>query len=195
MIIEPEYLLNAYRSGYFPMAEPDTGEIFWYSPDPRTIFDLNNFHVPKSLEKKLKTNPFEFKINHNFKEIMINCAQRDETWISDDIIESYLALYDIGHAHSFETYYNGQLAGGLYGVSINGAFFGESMFHIITDASKAALVFLVETLKKCGYTLLDTQYITEHLKKFGAVEIPRKEYLKRLQISLTVETSKFNDNG
>jgi leucyl/phenylalanyl-tRNA---protein transferase len=195
VIIDPEYLLNAYRNGYFPMAEPDTNEIFWYSPDPRTVFDINNFHVPKSLEKKLKTNPFQFKIDYNFREIMIICAQRDETWISDDIIESYVMLHKMGYAHSFEAYYKEELAGGLYGVAINGAFFGESMFHIITDASKATLVFLVETLKKSGYTLLDTQYITEHLKKFGALEIPRKEYLNQLKTALSIEPCKFKDNG
>jgi len=194
LIIEPDYLLNAYGSGYFPMAEPDTGEIYWYSPDPRAVFDLKKFHIPKSLEKKLKTNIFRFKINNDFEAVIRECSKRDETWISEDIIESYSALNKLGFAYSFETYFEDKLAGGLYGVALKGAFFGESMFHIVRDASKAALVFLMENLSQCGYTLLDTQYMTDHLKKFGAQEIPRKDYLIQLQAALEVEPQKFNIN-
>ncbi|HQJ75139.1 MAG TPA: leucyl/phenylalanyl-tRNA--protein transferase [Bacteroidota bacterium] len=193
MIINPDILLEAYRIGYFPMAEPETGKIYWYSPDPRAIFDLNNFHVPKSLQKKLKSNIFEFEINKNFNMVIKSCANRDDTWISKDIIESYIYLNQIGYAYSFEAYYKNELAGGLYGVAIGGAFFGESMFHNITDASKAALAFLVKTLKKCGYILLDTQYITPHLQKFGAYEIPKNEYLKLLKLALSINPLKFDE--
>ena len=193
MIIDPDILLEAYRIGYFPMAEPETGKIYWYSPDPRAIFNLNNFHIPKSLQKKLKANIFKFEINKNFNTVIKSCANRNETWISKDIIESYIHLNKIGFAHSFETYYKDELAGGLYGVAIGGAFFGESMFHNVTDASKAALVFLVNTLKKCGYILLDTQYITPHLQKFGAYEIPKNEYLKLLNAALSINPLKFDE--
>lgn len=193
MIIDPDILLEAYRIGYFPMAEPETGKIYWYSPDPRAIFNLNNFHIPKSLQKKLKANIFKFAINKNFNTVIKSCANRNETWISKDIIESYIHLNKIGFAHSFETYYKDELAGGLYGVALGGAFFGESMFHNVTDASKAALVFLVNTLKKCGYILLDTQYITPHLQKFGAYEIPKNEYLKLLNAALSINPLKFDE--
>jgi len=193
VIIDPDILLEAYRIGYFPMAEPETGKIYWYSPDPRAIFNLNNFHIPKSLQKKLKANIFKFAINKNFNTVIKSCANRNETWISKDIIESYIHLNKIGFAHSFETYYKDELAGGLYGVAIGGAFFGESMFHNVTDASKAALVFLVNTLKKCGYILLDTQYITPHLQKFGAYEIPKNEYLKLLNAALSINPLKFDE--
>lgn len=191
MIIDPDILLNAYRNGYFPMADPETGKIYWYSPNPRAIFDLNNFHIPKSLKKKINANIFEFKINHNFSKVINFCAQRKETWISKEIIESYILLNKLGYAYSFETYYKNELAGGLYGVAIGGAFFGESMFYKITDASKAALVFLVETLKKCGYILLDTQYITNHLTKFGAIEITKNEYLMLLKNALEINPLSF----
>ncbi len=177
------------------MAEPGTGEIYWYSPDPRAILDLNKFHVPKSLEKKLRNYPFSYKINHDFRGVIRACADREETWISEDIIESYVALSKLGFAYSFETYYDDKLAGGLYGVALKGAFFGESMFHIVRDASKSALVFLVNTLRNCGYTLLDTQYMTDHLKKFGAEEISRKEYLKRLKCAMETLPTKIDTNG
>jgi leucyl/phenylalanyl-tRNA--protein transferase len=173
------------------MAEPASDEIYWYSPDPRAIFDLHNFHIPRSLQQKIKSNYFQFKINSNLDQVINKCSERQETWISHDLIDSYINLYELGFAYSFEAYHNGKLAGGLYGAAIRGAFFGESMFHEIRDASKAALVFLVETLNRCGYTLLDTQYITEHLKKFGALEIPRSEYIKKLEIALQIFPDMF----
>jgi leucyl/phenylalanyl-tRNA---protein transferase len=189
VIIDEDLLLLSYCSGYFPMADSREGQIGWYSPDPRAIFDLDNFHIPQTLKKKLKHNPFEYKINSRFEEVIRNCSAREDTWISEDIIQSYLNLYKDGFAYSFESYQNEKLAGGLYGVAIKGAFFGESMFHFVTDASKAALVFLVETLKNKNYKLLDTQYITDHLKKFNAIEIPRTEYLIRLNESLKYNCS------
>ena len=173
------------------MAEPASNEIYWYSPDPRTIFDLKNFHIPKSLQQKIKSNHFQFKINSDFKQVITKCSERKETWISSDIIDSYINLNTLGFAYSFEAYHNNKLAGGLYGVAIRGAFFGESMYHEVRDASKATLVFLVETLNRCGYTLLDTQYTTEHLKKFGAIEISRSEYIKKLEASLQIFPDTF----
>ena len=184
-IIEPEYLIAAYCQGYFPMADSKTGEIHWYSPDPRTIFDLDEFHVPRSLTLSLKKKSFEIRIDQCFEEVMRACAEREETWISETIIQSYLQLFRMGLAHSLETWSNGELVGGLYGVALRGAFFGESMFSKERDASKIALVHLVKRLKKRNYTLLDTQYITSHLERFGAREIPHEEYLQRLQKALT----------
>ena len=186
MIIDPQTLINAYCNGYFPMAEPISNEIYWYCPDPRAILDLKSFHISKSLRQKIKSNYFQFKINYNFEQVMTKCSERKETWISRDIIDSYVNLNTLGFAYSFEAYHNNKLAGGLYGVAIRGAFFGESMFHEVRDASKAALVFLVETLNRCGYTLLDTQYITDHLKRFGAFEIPKSEYIKKLETALQI---------
>jgi leucyl/phenylalanyl-tRNA--protein transferase len=186
LVIDPQTLIDAYCNGYFPMAESTSNEIYWYSPDPRTIFFFFFFHIPKSLQQKIKSNHFQFKINSDFEQVITKCSERKETWISRDIIDSYINLNTLGFAYSFEAYHNNKLAGGLYGVAIRGAFFGESMYHEVRDASKATLVFLVETLNRCGYTLLDTQYITEHLKKFGAIEIPRSEYMKKLEASLQI---------
>jgi len=188
-IIDPQFLCAAYCNGYFPMADPNTGEINWYSPDPRTIFDLNEFHIPRSLKLTLKKKEYEIRINKKFEEVMRACAEREETWISETIIQSYIQLHQLGFAHSVETWKDGKLAGGLYGVAIRGAFFGESMFSRLRDASKIALVNLVMRLKERGFTLLDTQYLTSHLEKFGAREIPRNEYLIQLEESLTKSCS------
>ena len=188
-IIDPQFLCTAYCNGYFPMADPKTGEINWYSPDPRTIFDLNEFHIPRSLKLTLKKEEFEVHINKRFEEVIRECAAREETWISETIIQSYVQLYQLGLAHSVETWRDGELVGGLYGVAIRGAFFGESMFCRMRDASKIALVNLVARMKERRFTLLDTQYITPHLKRFGAREIPRSEYMKRLEESLTLNCS------
>jgi leucyl/phenylalanyl-tRNA--protein transferase len=182
--IEPDFLLMAYCSGYFPMAEPESGEIQWYSPDPRAIFDLKEFHVTRSLSLTLKKKRFEIHISRAFEAVMRQCSEREETWISEEIIQSYIELYRLGFAHSVECWREEKLVGGLYGVSIAGAFFGESMFSIERDASKVALVSLVERLKERGFELLDTQFITPHLARFGATEIPRKRYLARLEKAL-----------
>jgi leucyl/phenylalanyl-tRNA--protein transferase len=184
VIIDPDFLLLSYCSGYFPMADSRNGEIGWFSPNPRAIFDLHNFHIPDSLRKKLKHKPFEFKINSRFEDVIRFCADREDTWISQDIFDSYINLYRLGYAYSFESFQNNELAGGLYGVAIKGAFFGESMFHIVTDASKAALVYLVEVLKQRGYKLLDIQFMTDHLKIFGAKDLSRTEYLLKLNEAL-----------
>jgi len=179
-LIDPQLLLTAYGNGYFPMAEPKTGEIAWYSPDPRTIFELDGFKVPRSLRQTIRKGMVEVRLNQRFEEVVRGCANRRETWISEEIVRSYVRLHELGHAHSVEAWKNGALAGGLYGVAIGGAFFGESMFSLVRDASKVALVALVERMKERGYVLLDTQYTTPHLAMFGAKEIPRAEYLKRL---------------
>jgi leucyl/phenylalanyl-tRNA---protein transferase len=190
-IIDPQFLLTAYCNGYFPMADSKTGEIGWYSPDPRAIFPLEGFKIPRSLKLTIKKGIFQVKIDTRFEEVMRGCADRDETWISEEIVRSYVRLHDIGYGHSVETWNNGELVGGLYGVAVGGAFFGESMFSAERDASKVALVSLVERMKERGFQLLDTQYITPHLSRFGAREIPKREYLKKLEIAITKECT-FN---
>jgi leucyl/phenylalanyl-tRNA--protein transferase len=182
--IDPEFLLNAYCSGYFPMADDKSGEISWYSPDPRAVFDLDQFIVPRSLKLTLKKKPFDIVMDSRFEDVMRACAERTETWISEEIVQSYLELYRQGFAHSVECWKDSRLVGGLYGVAIRGAFFGESMFSRTKDASKVALVFLVDRMKERGFELLDTQFMTAHLARFGAREISRSEYLARLQKSL-----------
>jgi leucyl/phenylalanyl-tRNA--protein transferase len=178
-MIPAELLLHAYRHAVFPMAM-ENGEIAWFSPDPRAIIPLDAFHVPHGLKRTLKRHPFEIRIDTAFEAVMQACAQREETWINDVIMASYVNLHREGHAHSVEAWLDGKLAGGLYGVSLGGAFFGESMFHGVTDASKVALHALVERLRQRNFSLLDTQWLTPHLATFGAVEIPRLEYLRQL---------------
>lgn len=180
-VIDPDFLLMAYCSGFFPMADPKTGEIGWFSPDPRAIFELEEFHVPRSLRMTVKKNLFEIRVNTRFEQVMRECARREETWISEDIVRSYVELHRLGFAHSVESWSGGALVGGLYGVAIGGAFFGESMFSRQKDASKVALVYLVERMKARGFELLDTQWITPHLKMLGAKEMTREEYLERLK--------------
>ena len=178
-MIEPELLLQAYRFGVFPMAMEDES-IAWFSPDPRAIIPLDRFHIPHALRRIQRKEVFEIKIDHRFGEVIRACAKRADTWINGEIIESYEQLHELGYAHSVEAWSEGKLAGGLYGVAIGGTFFGESMFHRITDASKIALVALVERLQAKKFVLLDTQWITPHLAQFGAIEIPREDYLHRL---------------
>ena len=179
-MISADLLLHAYRNAVFPMASPD-GEIAWFSPDPRAIIPLDEgFRVPHGLRRILKKGAFEIRVNAAFETVMRECAAREETWINEEIIASYTALHRLGHAHSVEAWCDGRLAGGLYGVTLGGAFFGESMYHEVTEASKVALHALVMRLRARGFELLDTQWITPHLATFGAVEIPRAEYRERL---------------
>jgi len=188
-VIPADLLVSAYTQGWFPMAGED-GVIRWYSPDPRGILPLDAFHVPARLARVVRSGRFEIHVDRSFGEVIRACAtaRRDPddpgSWISDEIAESYLALHEQGIAHSVEAWYDGRLAGGLYGVAIGGAFFGESMFHRAKDASKVALVALVERLRARGYTLLDTQWVTEHLEQFGAREVHRSEYLRLLDDSV-----------
>jgi leucyl/phenylalanyl-tRNA--protein transferase len=183
--IDPALLIRAYREGIFPMALED-GEIGWFSPDPRGIIPLETFHVPARLARVVRHAAFEIRVDSAFEEVMRACAaDRDEgTWISETIVGSYVALHRLGLAHSVEAWHEGTLAGGLYGVQLGGAFFGESMFHRVTDASKVALVALVDRMTRQGFALLDVQWITPHLQRFGAIEIPRAEYLRRLATAL-----------
>lgn len=189
-IIPAELLLTAYSAGYFPMADSRDGEIHWYSPDPRAIIPLDTFKVSRSLKQTIKKNIFEIRTNHSFEDVIRNCAKRDETWISEEIVQSYIELHRLGYAHSIESWHNKKLTGGLYGIALGGAFFGESMFSLMKDASKVALVALVEILKERGFKLLDTQYTTPHLKNFGVVEISRDEYLQSyLKTAIAIKCS------
>ncbi|MGI8671773.1 MAG: leucyl/phenylalanyl-tRNA--protein transferase [Luteitalea sp.] len=190
--IEPELLLRAYAAGWFPMATGRRGRIEWFSPDPRGILPLPTFHAPSRLTRVVRQARFEVLVNGDFERVMRACSDRDETWITDDIIGSYVALHRLGFAHSVETWQDGALVGGLYGVAMGGAFFGESMFHTVSDASKVALVALVERLRARGFVLLDTQWVTPHLTQFGGIEIPRAEYFDRLAAALTL-TCRFDE--
>jgi leucyl/phenylalanyl-tRNA--protein transferase len=178
-MVPPELLVEAYCRGMFPMAM-ENGEIGWFSPDPRAIIPVEGFHVPHGLRRTLRRNEFEIRIDTVFARVMRECAAREETWISEDIIGSYCELHRRGFAHSVETWTGGELAGGLYGVSIGAVFFGESMFHRATDASKVALCGLIDRMRANGFKMLEVQWLTPHLKSFGAIEISRSEYLKRL---------------
>jgi leucyl/phenylalanyl-tRNA--protein transferase len=188
-VIEPEILLTAYRRGIFPMAVDKRGRIGWFSPDPRAVIPLDaRFHIPHGLRRVLKQKKFEITSDTDFETVIRECARRKEgTWISKGIIDSYCNLHRLGHAHSIETRLGGELVGGLYGMALGGAFFGESMFHRATDASKVALVALVERLRARGFVLLDTQWTTPHLQQFGACEIPRDEYLWQLEHALKLK--------
>jgi leucyl/phenylalanyl-tRNA--protein transferase len=178
-MIDPELLLQGYQLGVFPMAMADN-TIEWFSPNPRAILPLDKFHMPHALRRTLKKEVFEVKIDNRFAEVIRACAKRGETWINREIVQSYERLHELGYAHSVETWREGKLAGGLYGVAIGGAFFGESMFHRVTDASKVALVALVQRLRARKFLLLDTQWRTPHLAQFGVVEISRNHYLRLL---------------
>jgi leucyl/phenylalanyl-tRNA--protein transferase len=191
-MIPSELLVSAYSSGWFPMAV-DEGEIRWYSPDPRGIIPLDAFHVPSRLARVIRSGRFRIEIDRDFPAVIRACAQVDRkdedpgTWIDSEILTSYIALHRHGFAHSVEAWEGERLAGGLYGVALGGAFFGESMFHRVTDASKVALASLVERLRARGFTLLDVQWVTPHLEQFGAIEIPRSDYLELLQQALALD--------
>lgn len=192
--LSPDRLLLAYQVGIFPMADDD-GEIRWFAPDPRAIIPLDEFIVSRSLRAAVRRGAYEVCVNRAFDDVIVACAARDEgTWISDDIRLAYGALHRLGFAHSVEAWKDGELVGGLYGVAIGGAFFGESMFHRATDASKVALVHLVERMRERGYALLDTQFMTEHLRQFGTTEIPRAEYEKRLRKAIQLKCSFEGDS-
>jgi len=178
-MIDSDLLLEAYRLGVFPMAM-ENGEIRWFSPEPRTILPLDSFHVPHGLKRERRARAIEIRINTSFEAVLRACAERADTWINDEIVESYARLHELGHAHSVEAWEGNELVGGLYGVAIGGAFFGESMFHRTTGASKIALWALVDHLRERRFALLDTQWLTPHLKQFGAREIPRQLYLHLL---------------
>lgn len=184
-MISVELLVQAYLSGSFPMADPDEGDqIYWHTPETRGLIPLDDtFRVPKNLMRLYKKEKFELTINRAFPEVIEQCSllRQGDTWISEEIIDVYTEMHKLGLAHSFEVWLDGALVGGLYGVAIGKAFFGESMFQKVTDTSKIALVFLVEFLKEQNFQLLDCQYLNPHLLQFGAYEVTQEEYLLRLQ--------------
>ena len=187
-ILEPQLLISAYCQGYFPMGM-ENGEIRWFLPESRGILPVQDFHVPGRFERYLKNHPFEVRWNTAFGEVMRGCADRPETWITNDIVDSYQTLHELGYAHSSEVWREGRLVGGVYGVAIGGAFFGESMFSRETQASKVALVSLQRRLKERGFILHDTQWTTPHLASFGGHEIPCAHYLRLLQRAIRSRVS------
>lgn len=187
VILDPRTLLTAYTQGVFPMADDD-GSIGWYTANPRGILPLDNFHIPGTLRQTLRQGRFEIRYDTAFRPVMEACmATRESSWITPLLIDAYVRLYEMGFGHSVECWQSGQLVGGLYGIAIGAAFFGESMFHHVRDASKVALVHLVHRLRDRQFELLDTQATTSHLKRFGAVDIAPEEYLRRLNAAITKE--------
>ncbi len=201
--LTPDLLLSAYAQGVFPMAEPETGEIHWFSPDPRGIIPIEAFRIRRSLRRVVRSGRFTIRTDTAFQRVMRACSEprpggEQESWITEELIAAYVRLHEFGFAHSVEAWlaHEGggeRLVGGLYGVAIRRAFFGESMFHFSesggTDASKVCLVHLVQHLRRRGFVLLDTQFWTEHLGQFGCIEIPRKAYLRRLGVALGAEAN------
>jgi leucyl/phenylalanyl-tRNA--protein transferase len=190
--LTPQVLLHAYASGLFPMAESrDDSTLYWVDPDKRGIIPLDEFHIPRRLARTVRQDRFEVTVDLSFEEVIRSCAEpqpgRESTWINDEIIALYCALNRMGRAHSVECRQDGELVGGLYGVSLGAAFFGESMFSRVTDSSKVALVHLVARLKAGGYRLLDAQFLTEHLERFGAREVSRAEYRRKLAFALDAD--------
>ena len=189
MNLNEQTILKGYSLGIFPMSESfDDPKIYWINPKKRGIIPIKDFKISKSLKKEIKKNKFKITINKNFNKVITNCAKktknRPKTWINKKIIDSYSNLHEIGHAHSIEAWFQNKLVGGLYGVSLGSAFFGESMFSTMSNASKICLIYLIANLQTKGFILLDTQFVNPHLKKLGAIEISRKKYLKILGNSL-----------
>ncbi|MCP9770802.1 leucyl/phenylalanyl-tRNA--protein transferase [Lacihabitans sp. LS3-19] len=196
-LISVEDLLYGYSNGIFPMAESTSDEVYWYSPDPRAIIPIETYKPSKSLKPLINQKVFELRFNENFEKVIRHCAfprfEGDETWISEEIIESYVNLHKIGFAHSVEVYQENALVGGLYGVSLGSVFFGESMFNTVPNASKVAFHYLMEHLKKKKFKLLDTQFINDNVKRFGAIEIPKKEFMNKLREALKSKNNFIND--
>jgi leucyl/phenylalanyl-tRNA--protein transferase len=187
--LEPATLVHAYCTGVFPWFDEDW-PICWWSPDPRAIFDLNQFHVSRRLARTIRSGRFQVTIDRAFGDVIRGCADREEgSWVTQSMIDAYTRLHRLGIAHSVEAWHGDQLAGGLYGVALAGFFAGESMFTRITDGSKVALAFTVEHLRQRGFGLFDTQFLTEHTARMGAVEISRQQYLQRLEQALCLHTS------
>jgi len=187
--LTPEILLRAYAVGLFPMAEHrDDPTLYWIDPEKRGVLPLDDFHIPRRLRRTVRRNEFEVRCNTAFTDVIRACAApaegRDESWINDEIVSLYTTLNEMGRAHSVETWQDGKLVGGLYGVALGAAFFGESMFSTVRDASKVALVHLVARMKKGDFKLLDTQFVTDHLAQFGVVEMPRSGFRQLLASAL-----------
>lgn len=197
-LLSPELLLRAYAAGIFPMADSRAARgIFWVDPRVRGVLPLDAFHVPRSLKKTMRRKPFEVRVDSQFEAVMRACAEprpgHPDTWINESIVQAFVRLHELGHAHSVECWRDGQLVGGLYGLALAGAFFGESMFSQATDASKVALVHLVARLRFGGFVLLDVQFLTDHLSRFGVVEIPAREYLQRLGRALATQATFYGE--
>lgn len=188
MRLTPEVLEACYRAGAFPMADR-YGRVGFYRSDPRAVLELDGLHVSKSLARVLRKGTYEVRVDHDFEAVIRACAGREETWISGEIIRAFLRFHEVGKAHSVEAYRDDELVGGLYGVALGGAFMGESMFSRRPDASKVCLVRLVERLRERGFVLLDCQIQSGHLARMGAIEIPEREYLRRLQKALRLPRS------
>ena len=183
--LTPDLLIAAYAAGVFPMAETrDDPEVFWVDPRDRGVLPLDGFHMSKSLKKRMRSGRYAATLNVGFENILDGCADRDETWINDTIRRLMSELHSLGHAHAFGIWRGGMLIGGMYGLAIGGAFFGESMFSREKDASKMALAWAVDHLRRCGFTLFDTQFTTPHLISLGAIEIPRAQYRAQLELAL-----------
>jgi len=191
--LQPLKMLQLYASGAFPMAELD-GELNWYFPQIRTIIPLSEFNIPRSLKKFMKSALFEYRLNYETMTVVKQCSNREETWISNDLIEAYERLEQLGFLQSVSVFQKNELVGGLYGVSYRGAFFGESMFSKVSESSKCALVKLVENLNKMGYVLLDVQFQNHHLEMFGAIEIQLAQYNELLLKAYQIDT-KFSDSN
>ncbi len=191
-LLAPEILLKAYSKGFFPMAASKDGEIYWHFPENRAIFPIYSIKPDRSLRKSLEKSNFSYTINRRFEYVIEQCADREDTWISNEIIDAYCDLHYLGYAHSIETWQDGRLVGGLYGVAIGGAFFGESMFNSVSNASKAAFYYLIEHLKRHQYILLDSQYINSFTQQLGAIDVSRDEYLKLLNQALKKNCSFTN---
>lgn len=184
--LDPALVIHAYMQGFFPMAD-SRGRINWYAPDPRAILDYENLHVSRSLRATIRKKIYTIKMDTAFEAVMRYCADREQTWINEEFIQTYTYLHHLGFAHSIEAWHNSKLVGGLYGIAIGGAFMGESMFSYATDASKVCLVTLVEHLRTQGYILHDTQFLTPHLASLGVTEIPRSLYESRLQQAINTQ--------
>ncbi len=187
-LLKPEFMILMYAHGAFPMAD-ENKKLNWYLPNIRTIIPLDNFNFPRSLKKKYFSSGFTYKLNSSTLEVIKECASRENTWISDELIEAYIGLHKHGHLHSVEVFKDEELIGGLYGISYKGAFFGESMFSKVSQASKCALIKLIQHLREINFILLDVQYQTDHLKMFGAIEIEFDDFENRLLQSNNVDTS------
>ena len=183
--LDPRLLLQGYATGIFPMADSrDADELFWVEPRNRAILPLDRFHLSRSLRRVLRSGRFEVTLDRDFQAVITACAEREETWINDELERAMLALHASGHAHALEIWADGELVGGLYGVKLGRAFFGESMFSRATDGSKVALAWLVARLKAGNFMLLDCQFMTEHLASLGAVSVPRETYVALLSVAL-----------
>jgi leucyl/phenylalanyl-tRNA--protein transferase len=190
--LSPALMLRAYAAGIFPMSEGAQDDtLFWVDPQRRGVFPLDGFHVSRSLARRIRAGAFEIRVDADFAGTVAGCADREPTWINDEIFRCYVALHGMGHAHSVEVWQDGALAGGVFGVVLGGAFFGESMFSRRTDASKVALAALVARLRHGGFRLFDTQFVTDHLQSLGAVEIPRDRYRAALHDALAVQADFF----